>query len=290
MTPILHSFLDESSDQKQQNIFCVAAFLANRPHWGALQARWVERLRQDDVGYFRASDCKSVRGAFSHLRTKHGSFLKAKEAADKLRVELETILLSPASHWIGFATAVVVPDYDAVRREFSPAGYFFGEDKTIPAYRQVMYEIARTVRKKAKKFGVAYVVDASTYSARIKQAFGATKENHPVVGMSMKMIEALDDKSTPALQMADLFANACKDIFLDWLALGSQYPKLGKWGSHIERIGKFDRRVMLHSLLRTINSPRLAKGTLARQPMPDRQLTKAERKQMRRKIVERLSR
>src|SRR5208282_3838669 len=135
--------------------------------------------------------------------------------------------------------------------------------------------------RKAKDFGVAYIVDDSTYTERIKQAFDATKTNHPTVATSMKTIAALDDKETPALQMADLFANVCKDIFLDWLRSGAQHPEFGKWHDHIDRMGKFDKGVMLHSLLKTLKSPRLAKGTLARQFIPEHRITKSKRKQMR---------
>jgi hypothetical protein len=276
---------DESSDQQQQEVFCVAAFLANETYWRPLEVRWVNRLHEDHIEYFRASDCKAVRGAFNHLRKKHGSFLKAQEVADKLRADLENILLTPPSPWIGFAAGVVISDYDAVRQVFPEARYFFGEDKTVPAYRQVMYEVARTVRRKAKEFGIAYIVDDSTYSQEIKQAFDATKNNHPTVAASMKTIAALDDKATPALQIADLFANVCKDIFLDWLRGGAQHPEFGKWHDHIDRMGKFDKGVMLHSLLKTLNSPRLAKGTLARQFIPEHRITKSKRKQMRRKLT-----
>ncbi|MGD0325958.1 MAG: DUF3800 domain-containing protein [Terriglobia bacterium] len=286
MAEILDTFMDESSDQEQKDVFCVAAVLANEKIYRPLEDEWVKRLDEDGIKYFRASDCKSVRGAFEHLRKKCGSFEAAKKVADAVREDLEHLLIP--SHWIGFGAGVIVPEYKAVLREFPEARFFFSEDETVPAYTQVMYEVAREVRKKAKGFGVAYIVDDSTYSEKIVHAFYATKKNHPTVGTSMKTIAPLDDKETPALQMADLFASVVKDIFLDWLAHESSGPDLGEWHSHVERIGRFDKAVMAKSLLKTFKSSRFAKGTLARQFIPERKMTKSEIKQQRRALVRKL--
>jgi hypothetical protein len=280
MTQLLESFLDESSDQEQKDIFCVAAFLANERLWKPLEDRWVKRLQQDHVKYFRASDCKAVRGAFDHLRKEYGSFLEAKKVADTLRAELEDILVS--SHWIGFGLGVVMPDYKAVLQEYPIARRFYAEDPTVAAYSQIMYEVAREVRKKAKGFGVAYIVDDSSYSDKIRHAFDAMKVNHPTIGVSAKTCAPFDDKDTPALQMADLLANVTKDIFLEWLPRGGPYAELGKWHDHFERFGKWDKKHMVKSLGRNLTSPRFVKGTIARQPVPQIKMTKSERKQKRR--------
>jgi hypothetical protein len=282
MTQVFDSFLDESSDKTQKDIFCVAAFLANERLWKPLEERWVKRLQQDQVRYFRASDCKTVHGPFEHLRKVHGSFDAAKKVADALRADLEDLLVP--SRWIGFCLGVIIPEYKAVLQEFPEANRCYGKDPTVAAYQQIMYEVVRVVRKKAKEFGVAFIVDASTYSARIRHAFEAMKTNHPTIGQSAKTCAPFDDKETPALQMADLLASVTKDIFLEWLRKGTQYPELGKWHDHIERIGKVDAALMLRTLTRTFKSPRFVKGTLARQFIRQTKVTKGERKRMRRAL------
>jgi len=286
MDKVLDTFMDESADKEQKEVFCVGAVLANEQIYKPLEAEWLNRLQKDDLEYFRASDCKSVHGAFEHLRKKYGSFEAAKKVADAVREDLESLLVSRP--WIGFCTGVIVPEYRAVLTEFPEARFFYPEDETVPAYRQVMYEAARQVRKNAKEYGVAYIVDNSTYSERITHAFYATKQNHPIVGSSMKTIAPMDDKETPALQMADLFTNAMKDIFLKWLVSGEASPELGHWHNHVDRIGRFDKAVMARSLLKTFKSPRLAKGTLARQYISPSKPSKRDLKRMRRKRVKEL--
>jgi hypothetical protein len=214
--------------------------------------------------------------------------LKAKKVADSLRAELEDMLAS--SCLIGFSIGVVIPDYKAVLQEYPIARRFYAEDPIVAAYSQIMYEVARQVRKNAKGFGVAYIVDDSTYSDKIKHAFEAMKINHPTVGVSAKTCAPFDDKDTPALQMADLLANVTKDIFLNWLACGGAHPELGRWHNHIERIGKWDKEHMLRSLGRTLRSPRFAKGTLAPRLVSQPKMTKSQCKRIRRSRIKELSR
>jgi hypothetical protein len=183
---VLDAFIDESSDQKSKEVFCVAGFLAHERFWKALEEQWVKRLRADGVKYFRSTDCKSVRGPFEHLRKVYGSLVAAKKAADTLRADLESILVSPQSHWHGFSLGVVIPEYNHILKKYPESRIFYAKDPTVAAYSQIMYEIVRTVRRKARKFGVAYILDASNYSNRIKHAFDAMKVHHPRVGVSAK--------------------------------------------------------------------------------------------------------
>jgi hypothetical protein len=282
---VLESFIDDSSDQTQRDVLCVSGFLANQELYKAFEKQWIERLRQDGVRYFRAADCKAVRGSFEHLRKIHGSFPAAKKVADAVRADLEALLVSPSCHWMGFCLGVTIPEYKAVLREFPIATRFYARDPMVAAYTQIMYEVARTVRRKARGFGVAFVVDDSTYSERIRRAFEAMKINHPTIGRSAETCTPSDDKETPALQMADLLASLTRDILLEWLTRGGPHPELGKWYGHIERIGRWDREHMLRSLRRTLMSPRFTKGTLAPQLMPQPKMTKSERKKQRRTLL-----
>ena len=282
MAGVLDTFLDESSDRQQEHVFCVAGLLANRIIYRPLEVKWVERLRKDGIEYFRSSDCKSVRGAFVHLRTKCGSLEAAKRLAGAVRTDLEDLLHSVP--WVGFATGVIVSEYRAVLKTFPEARRCYAEDPTVAAYQQVMYEVTRTVRRKAKGFGVTFIVDDSTYSPRIRHSFNAMKINHPTVGASANGCLPSDDKDTPALQMADLFTSLAKDMFLESVKTGSTYVDVGRWSNHIDRMGRFDAEAMLRSLARTFKSPRFLKGALARQFIPERKLSRGERKRMRRSL------
>ena len=286
---VLDSFLDESSDQEQKHVLCVGAFLGQKRYLDEIQNRWIDRLGQDGVAYFSAKECKSVRGPFEHLRERYG-LQKAKQMTEVIRNDLENILLG--SHWIGFGFGIIIRDYESVLAEFPIANRFYAADPTEHIYAQAMYEVTRAVRREAKRWGVAFVIDESTYSDHIIAAYKAMKKNQPVIAESAKTILPLDDKVTPSLQMADLLASVTKDVFLDWII---NYPERKtapipkRWGNNVEKIGKWDRAFMLHSLYKTLSSPRFAKDTLARRTLRELKMTKSERKKQRKELIARLT-
>jgi hypothetical protein len=287
--PVLTSYLDESSDEKQQQVLCVAACCATDTNWLQIQRYWAARLAKDGVQYFRASSCKAVSGPFFHLRRTHGSFAAARVVADKIRADLEDSLL--AFPWAGFMLGVILPDYKEILDTLPEARAFFVKDPIEHAYSQIMYEVTRTVRKKAGGRAAAFVIDQSVYSPKIIAAYNAMRGNHPTIAKSSKTISPLDDKTTGPLQVADLIASVAKDMFLDWLSRPKDRyaPLPAKWQNHIERIGTWDKAHFLRALIKTLESPRLVKGTLARRPRPERKLSKSARKKIRKELIAQLA-
>lgn len=288
--PVLTSYLDESSDEKQQHVVCVAACCATDANWREIQERWLSRLQQDNVEYFRASSCKSVTGPFFHLRQKCRSLDAARQAADKLRQDLENIVLEVP--WAGFMLGVILKDYREILVTLPEARGFFAEDPTEHAYSQVMYEVTRTIRRRARNHAAAFVIDESLYAdAKILSAYDAMRKNHPIVAKSARATSPLNDKTNPPLQVADLLASVTKDMFLDWLSRpGERYAPLPeKWESHIERIGRWDKEHFLRALIKTLSSSRLSKGTLAGRERPVRKLNKSARKKLRRGLIAELA-
>jgi hypothetical protein len=266
--PILQSYLDESSDGKKEDIFCVGGFLANEQHWKAMQDAWLERLRvPDEIPYFRATACKGVHEPFFRLRQKYGS--DAQNVADKLRADLESILLS--HHWIGFGVGVVIADYREVWHAFPPARRLYRKDPVEAAFSQMFYEIARATKSAAPEHQVAFIIDDSTYSGKIADAFKALKIVNPSLAGTIATLAPLDDKVTPPLQMADLIVSIVKDVFLEWISKGK--PKFAplelKWHNHFQVIGRWDKEHMLTAIADTFGDSRFNAGQLPTRPSPE---------------------
>jgi hypothetical protein len=281
---VLQSRIDESSDRKQEDVFCVGGLLANPQHLAAMQNAWVDRLRRpDEIAYFRATECKGVHGAFFELRKKYGSGAQA--VADKIRADLEAILLS--HHWIGFGIGILIPDYREIRNSVPIARRFYPKDPTELAYSGLFFEIARAVQKKAPEYQVAYIIDDSAYSGIIAEALRGLKINHPEVASAVATLAPQDDKLAPPLQMADLLASMVKDIFLQWLASGKpeHVPLEMKWLNHIELIGKWDKEHMLTTMVDTLNDPRYGAGLLAQKPLPQPTKQVLKRREKRKRPV-----
>lgn len=283
---VLQSHIDESSDGKQEEVFCVGGLLTHPQHLAAMQDAWTERLRSpDEIDYFRATECKGVHGAFFELRKKYGSGAQA--VADKIRADLEAILLS--HHWIGFGIGILIPDYREIRNSVPIARQFYPKDPTEIAYSGLFFEIARAVQKNAPDYQVAYIIDDSAYSGMIAEALRGLKINHPEVASAIATVAPQDDKLTPPLQMADWVASTVKDIFLQWLASGKpeHVPLEKKWLNHIELIGKWDKEHMLTNMVDTLNDPRYSAGLLAQKPLPQpaKQVLKRREKLRRKALV-----
>jgi hypothetical protein len=269
--PIVDAYLDESSDEKREQAFCVGGIIAGAHHWRPIQDEWIKRLGRSGIEYFSVKDCRSLRGPFRKLVTKHGS--AARKVADKVRSDLEDVLLS-VDWWGGFGLGVVVPDYDAAFHLTPSVGLFFdGNDPTVPAYGQMMYQIARRVRRQtpAQEIAVAYFVDQSNYALRIQNAHAAIRINHPMIAKSLVAPPIpMDDKVTPALQAADLIASIVKDAFVEWIGKGR--PDGGvvlgeKWNRHFaEPIGIWDKGHMLRTVRKSVKSKQFFARKIARQP------------------------
>jgi len=287
--PILQSYLDESSDGNKEDVFCVGGFLAHKQHWAEMQTAWLERLKiPDEIPYFRATSCKGTHEPFFKLRGRYGQY--AQSAANKIRADLEAILLRYP--WIGFGIGILMPDYRDVWNSIPSARRLYQEDAVEEAFSAVFYEVARATQKNAPTHQVAYIIDDSTYSGKIAEAFKAVKINHPVLANSMATLAPKDDKITPPLQMADLIASIVKDVFLEWLKNGKpqHVPLEEKWHNHFEVIGKWDKDYMLHNIEATLKDKRYEAGQLAARPVPEptRRDMKREQKKMRRALVKKL--
>lgn len=185
-----------------------------------------------------------------------------------MRADLELILLS--SHWIGFGLGVLIRDYQEVWNAFPVARTLYREDPVEAAFSQMFFEIARATQKAAPDHQVAFIIDDSTYSGKIADAFKAVKIIHPSLASSMATLDPLDDKITPPLQMADLIASIVKDVFLEWLAQGkAEYAPLElKWHNHFEVIGKWDKEHMLTNIAETLIDPRYEARQFPQRPPP----------------------
>ena len=58
------AYIDESTDQKCERVFALAAFVAHEQSWEEFTALMRERLRRDGIDVFHMTDCESCWGEF----------------------------------------------------------------------------------------------------------------------------------------------------------------------------------------------------------------------------------
>jgi len=273
---MVSAYLDESSDKRKQIVLSVGGIVAPDPFLQQIEGLWMDRLNRDNVLYFRYSDCKGLHGSFFHFRKKFGD--GAQQRANDVLADLESILLSVP--WVGFGLGVIIKEYKGVLTEFPELSTIYMDDPIEAAYGQMMYEIARAVRKNAPGHEVSYIADKSSDYLKVAGAFLATKVNHPVIARTMTTVAPLDDKQTPPLQMADLIVGKIRESFAAWLlnpkrTLNEEWSD--EWNSHIANVGIWNRAHMLRSARVTI--ARARSGRAAIRPLPKPSPTETKRRE-----------
>ncbi|HEY6248727.1 MAG TPA: DUF3800 domain-containing protein [Candidatus Angelobacter sp.] len=214
--------MDESADHGSARVFSVGAFIA--PHlmfWFEAERLWQNRLDKDGIEYFRSADCQSVQGSFKKLRSepdKQALKRAEREKADSIRNDLIDII--GKCGLMGVAFGVSLADYEAVKSRGSEEKKILGDVPYHFAYQLAMTHSALMLSADTDlKFEcLAFVVDEhEKYSAHSKQTYDDLKQKNPEVSAQMGSLTYLDDRRSPAVQMADLMAYEAMQKSLRWL-------------------------------------------------------------------------
>lgn len=212
--------LDESSDGATGQVFAVGGFIA--PHllaWFEAERLWQKRLEQDSLPYFRAVDCQSVRGPFEKFRSNKTSLtVDERKKVDGIRHDLVDVLIK--QHFLGFGFGLLMADYQQVRAQSAEAARLLG---TVPyhlAYQMAMTHAALILHDTDDQQSnvLGFVCDEhETYAYHAKATYDELKSKNPIVSSNMGSLTYMDDKKSPAVQMADLMAYETMRKTLRWL-------------------------------------------------------------------------
>lgn len=220
--------LDESADRERKLVFVVAGYLARQRNWTEIERQWMLRLeRKSDphpMKYFSNSECTSLTGEFARFRD-NTTYPKpqGRLAADKIRDDLQGIMRdAPAA---GFAVGVPLKDYRAARKS-SRVRTLLGTDPYEQTYALTMICIAGKLEDEMpSREVVAYLCDEHDKAINVRNLYDELKRQNPVCGRWMGSLSHEDNKSSPALQAADLLAARCKDFLVE-LTKDPDIPKL----------------------------------------------------------------
>lgn len=138
-------FIDDSSDERQQDIVTAGAVIARDSEWRKIGERWKARLRREDLAYFRSTEYYGLRGEFAAYRDPiEYPKPQGSQAAKSLRDDLEKILRDSAV--VGIGVAVPLKLYREFRATVPGARDKLGEDAFYSALQSIMIECAHTLR------------------------------------------------------------------------------------------------------------------------------------------------
>jgi hypothetical protein len=212
-------FIDDSSDEKQEDVVTAGAVIAAHGDWQPVTKKWNARLRQDGLAYFRSAEYYALRGQFERFRDPI-KYPKptGSQAAKKLRDDLEAILKDAPV--VGIGVAIPLKLYREFRATVLGAAGKFGEDAFYSALQTLMIECAYTVRdelprdKKGRDNRIAFACDSTDRAPMYTAAFVDFKKRNPELAQIMGGLVHVDDKRHPPIQAADMMASLTKELAL----------------------------------------------------------------------------
>jgi hypothetical protein len=204
-------FIDDSKDSKQEVVVVSAGLMGNQDQWDLLRKRWTDRLRKDNLAYFKNSECVNLQGEFQTFRDL-GPLLVGKAQAQRIREDLKLIIRSVGV--VGAGVAIAMPDWNQLTVLRGSYG-FFARDPYETAFQSLMFE----------------------------------KKRNPKIAKYIGGFESLDDKIHPPLQAADLIANSARLMASEWVQTRKDVS-LTLLRECIPRVQAWDRTLLLELLER----------------------------------------
>src|SRR5271166_2903 len=207
-------YLDDSKDQKQEIAYVCAGFYGTQDAWQHFTEKWNAQLKAEGIGYWKSSECHSLDGEFRRWRILPPPL--SHQAAYQIRDRLQAVALKcPGLHGVGMA--VPVKEHEAVQK-YEHASEVFPEQFIY--HRAFELTLLHSVRAACKgpRDLMVYVHDDGPDFPLLHALFKSYKQKNPLTGSHLTALLPLDDKETPALQLADMFANGLQARSVEFLS------------------------------------------------------------------------
>lgn len=228
-----------------------AGFYAGRDDWESFRIDWKKVLNAHDLDYFKSSECHCVNGQFQHFR-KSGKPYPTQEEKDKareVRAELQSVL-SQHSAIRGIGVAVQLEDYRRMAA-LPEANDILPKDPYKAALSSVMFETVKHMRGRAGHNMIAFVHDQGDDFDELRDCYVAFRKMNNKTARFIGGFQQMNDKTTTALQAADLVAN--HTTFLMGQKLDSKDAVI-EMRENLSRLGYWDEKyiaaVLKNGLLR----------------------------------------
>lgn len=250
MCMVYHCFLDDSKDQNQAKVMVSAGFFGTQEQWGSLRIAWTKVLEKHGLEYFKSSECNNLNGEFAKFRTDEYPPPMGRNAAKKIREELQ-IVLHEHRYIRGVGISVPLEDYRKVLLRPEADGVLHA-NAYHAALASVMYETVQYIRKRPGRNMVAFVHDDGDDFPELFAVYKAFAKANPGTAKYMGGFQPLDDKLHPPLQLADMVANYAMSKSLVSLESGNMKLENIEMGSNINLLGYWSYDYVLSVLKRNL--------------------------------------
>ena len=217
---IFRTYLDDSKDATQSEMFVCAGFIGERELWASFNEKWNKRLNDDGLAYFKTNEYKFLQGQFAkffRLPKPEG-----RNAAKAIRDDLLKIIEQHGMlRWFG--VCVPMDEWNIVASRPEAKGIL--EHPYHRAVESVMVEVVKRGFRRIPRHRnsvVSFVHDDGPDAAQLISLYANFRTLNKKTAKYMSGFSCLSDKDHPPLQAADLVANNCLDIAMKWLQSGKK--------------------------------------------------------------------
>ena len=203
---VFFSYLDDSKDRGAKRICVSGGLYGSREDWEGFRINWKKILDMHGLEYYKSSECFSVTGQFEKYR--EGAPRATPEARRRARAIRSEFLGCAGKHLKlrGVGVAIHTIPYRKFE-EMTRNDNVLPADPYKVALSSIMFEIVRCIREEAGHNMVAFIHDGGNEFPGLYECYLQFKELNPKNARFVGGFQSLDDKKTPALQVADLLAN-----------------------------------------------------------------------------------
>lgn len=213
MFAIHDCYLDDSKDERQEFAYVCAGFFATEEVWGVFNKAWRKQLKADGIEYFKSSECKGLTGQFERLRDLPPPI--GREAAEAIKKRLQKVAIGiPKLQGVG--VALPVEEFQAVLRHENASVVFPERYIYHRAFELTLLDASTTACKRPRDLMV-FVHDDGQDFGQLLEIFKDFKRKNPNTGKHLTSFLPMDDKTTPPLQLADMFANSIQGLTVEFL-------------------------------------------------------------------------
>jgi hypothetical protein len=245
---IYNCYLDDSKDQKQEQMIISAGFFAPMKAWQLFRLAWNTCLRKHGIHYFKTSEFRMLTGQFQKFKSAAYPIPTGRAAADKIRNELRMIL--DDAHGInGIGIAIPVADYEEVSQMPEAANIM----PANPYHGALVSIFAETLKCVGRKFRgrnmAAFVHDDGNDFPELHSVYKGFMNENPHWAKHSGGFQPLDDTRHPELQAADMAANYALQLGQTWLTNGRSEPEREQFKKSIKWIGVWEKTYILKLLV-----------------------------------------
>lgn len=211
MFAIHDCYLDDSKDKRQEITYVCAGFYGTQEVWRHFDKAWRKQLKAEGINYFKSSECNSLSGQFERWKKLPDPL--GYQAAQLIKQRLKDVALRfRGLHSVGIV--LPVEEHEAVLKHENASRIFPEQYLYHRVFETTLLHATRAACANPKDLMV-FIHDDGPDFGQLLAIFKDFKIKNPKSGKHMTVFFPMDDEVTPALQLADMFANSIQGLTVD---------------------------------------------------------------------------